>query len=94
MTLATLPVGYADGYIRAYRRGYALINGKRAPIVGRICMDQLMVDISDIEGVKCGDEAVMLGGGGITADELAKMSNTINYEVTCLISKRVGRVIV
>ena len=94
MTLATLPVGYADGYIRAYKSGYALINGKRANIIGRICMDQLMVDITDIDGVLCGDEAVMMGGGGITADELAKMSGTINYEVTCLISKRVGRVLV
>ncbi len=94
MTLATLPIGYADGYIRAYRRGYAVIKGKRAPIVGRICMDQLMVDISGIGGVKCGDEAVMLGGDGISADKLAEMSDTINYEVTCLISKRVGRVFI
>lgn len=93
-TLATLPVGYADGYIRAYKNGYAVIHGKRAPIVGRICMDQLMVDISDIDGVKCGDEAVMMGGPGISADELAAAANTINYEVTCLISKRVGRVLV
>ncbi len=92
VTLATLPIGYADGYIRAYKSGYALIRGKRAPIVGRICMDQLMVDISDIDGVKCGDEAVMMGGGGISAEQLADAANTINYEVTCLISKRVGRV--
>lgn len=92
--LATLPIGYADGYIRAYKNGYAVIHGKRAPIVGRICMDQLMVDISGIDGVTCGDEAVMMGGGGISADELAAASNTINYEVTCLISKRVGRKLV
>ena len=94
MTLATLPVGYADGYIRAYKNGYAVINGKRAPITGRICMDQLMVDISGIDGVNCGDEAVMMGGDGISADELAAAANTINYEVTCLISKRVGRKLV
>ena len=94
MTLATLPIGYADGYIRAYKHGYALIGGRRCNIVGRICMDQLMVDITDTDGVKCGDRAVMMGGGGISADELARMSNTINYEVTCLISKRVGRVLV
>ena len=91
--LATLPIGYADGYIRAYKRGYALINGKKAPVRGRICMDQLMVDITGIDGVKCGDTAVMLGGGGISADELAAMADTINYEVTCLISKRVIRVL-
>lgn len=89
--IATLPIGYADGYIRAYKNGYALINGKCAPVIGRICMDQLMADVTDIDGVKCGDEAIMMGGGGITADELAKAANTINYEVTCLISKRVGR---
>ena len=94
VTLATLPVGYADGYIRAYKNGYAVIHGKAAPIVGRICMDQLMVDISGIDGVACGDEAVMMGGAGISADELAAASNTINYEVTCLISKRVGRKLV
>ncbi len=94
MKIATLPIGYADGYIRAYKKGYAVINGQKAKIIGRICMDQLMVDVSGIDGVKCGDEAVMLGGEGISADELAKMSNTINYEVTCLISKRVGRVLV
>ncbi|MBQ7700408.1 MAG: alanine racemase [Clostridia bacterium] len=93
-TLATLPIGYADGYIRAYKHGYALIHGKRAPIAGRICMDQLMVDVTGIENVKCGDEAVMMGGGGISADELADAANTINYEVTCLVSKRVERKLV
>ncbi|MBP5208982.1 MAG: alanine racemase [Clostridia bacterium] len=94
ITLATLPIGYADGYIRAYKNGYALINGEKAPIVGRICMDQLMVDVSGIPGVKCGDEALMMGGDGVSADELAAAAHTINYEVTCLISKRVGRVLV
>ena len=92
--LATLPIGYADGYIRAYKNAYALIDGKRAPVVGRICMDQLMVDVSGIENVKFGDEAVMMGGDGITADELAAAANTINYEVTCLVSKRVERKLV
>ena len=94
MKAATLPIGYADGYIRAYRGGYALIHGKKAPVIGRICMDQLMVDVTDTDNVKCGDEAVMLGGGGISADELAALSNTINYEVTCLISKRVRRILI
>ena len=94
MRAATLPIGYADGYIRAYRGGYALIHGMKAPIIGRICMDQLMVDISGIDGVKCGDEAVMLGDGGISADELAALAGTINYEVTCLVSKRVRRILI
>lgn len=94
MTLATLPIGYADGYIRAYKNGYAVINGEKAPIVGRICMDQLMVDVSGIPSVKCGDEALMMGGDGVSADDLAAAAHTINYEVTCLISKRVGRVLV
>ena len=57
-------------------------------------MDQLMVDVSGIPGVKCGDEALMMGGDGVSADELAAAAHTINYEVTCLISKRVGRVLV
>ena len=94
MKTATLPIGYADGYIRAYRGGYALIQGKKAPIIGRICMDQLMVDVSEIDNVKCGDEAVMLGDGGISADELAALAGTINYEVTCLVSKRVRRILI
>ena len=93
--IATIPVGYADGFIRAYaKEGRVLINGKFAPIVGRICMDQFMVDVTDIDDVKINDEVVLMGTQGensITADDIAKALNTINYEVFCTLSKRVPR---
>ncbi len=94
-TIATIPVGYADGFIRAYAKGgRVLINGKFAPIVGRICMDQFIVDVTDIENVNMNDEVVLLGRQGeneITADDIASVMNTINYEVFCTLSKRVPR---
>ena len=94
--IATLPVGYADGYNRLLsNRGSVLVRGKRAPIVGRVCMDMTMIDVTDIEGVATGDEAVLIGKQGddeISADEMAGLLGTINYEVTCAISKRVPRV--
>lgn len=93
--IATIPVGYADGFIRAYAKdGKVLIKGKFAPIVGRICMDQFMVDVTDIDDVKINDEVVLMGTQGensITADDIAKALNTINYEVFCTLSKRVPR---
>ncbi len=93
--IATIPAGYADGVSRLLsNRGYVLINGKRAPIRGRVCMDQLMADVTGID-VKPWDEAVILGRQGneeITADEIAGLMGTISYEVLCLISKRVPRV--
>lgn len=92
--IATLPIGYADGYIRAYKNFYVEIHGKLAPIAGRICMDQFMVDVTDIDNVKVGDEVFLFGGNLISGDDAAKHLNTINYEVTCLISNRVPRVYV
>ena len=92
--IATLPIGYADGYIRAYKNFHVEINGKLAPIAGRVCMDQFMVDVTDIEGVEVGDEAILFGGDLITGDDAAKHLHTINYEVTCLISNRVPRIYV
>ena len=93
--LATITCGYADGYFRACsNRGYVLIHGKRARITGRICMDQMMADISDIEGVSAGDEAVLMGESGdetITADDIASWANTISYEILCSSGKRVDR---
>ena len=90
--IATLPIGYADGYIRAYgRAGAVSFDGKRAPITGRICMDQVMVDVTDLPEVKEGSTAVLFGGAGISADEAASWLGTINYEVTCLVSPRVPR---
>ncbi len=97
--IATLPVGYADGYSRSWsNRGQVLLAGQRAPVVGRVCMDQLMVDVTDLAAaglrVGIGDEAVLLGRQereAITADELAAGLATISYEIVCLVGKRVPR---
>ena len=95
-TLATVTAGYADGYPRVLsNKGYVLINGRRCPIAGRVCMDQFMVDVTDAGEVKAGDEAVLIGSQGderITADDIAKMTGTIGYEIVCGISARVPRV--
>jgi alanine racemase len=95
-TLAILPVGYADGYSRALsNRGHVLVGGRAAPIVGRVCMDLMVVDVSDLPQVRPGDEAVLLGRQGaaaITADDLAAYQGTISYEVLCQISPRLTRV--
>lgn len=94
--IATLPLGYADGYSRLLSsRGEALIHGRRAPVVGRVCMDQIMVDVGHIPGVKMADEAVLIGCQGadeIPADEVARKIHTINYEVVCMINHRVPRI--
>lgn len=94
--VATLPIGYGDGYKRALTgKSSVLIGGKRCPQIGTICMDQLMVDVSDVPGVKLGDEAVLLGRQGgeeISADELASLADTISYEILLSISERVPRV--
>jgi alanine racemase len=87
--LAILPVGYEDGYLRSLsNRAEVLVKGKRAPVRGRICMNMCMIDITGIDGVEPGDEAVLLGAQGedaITADEIAEWAGTISYEVLCLI---------
>lgn len=94
--IATLPVGYADGYHRLLsNRGAVLVRGRRAPIVGRVCMDLTMVDVTDIRGVRQGDEVVLLGKQGrntISADEMAAWAATISYEILTSISARVPRV--
>ena len=91
--IATLPVGYADGYPRLLsNRGAVLVRGKRAPIVGRVCMDLTMIDVTDIRGVRQGDEVVLLGCQGrekISADEMALWVGTISYEILTSISARV-----
>lgn len=96
MIIATIPTGYADGYNRMLsNKGYVLINGKRAPIVGRICMDQFMVDVTDITDVQRYDEVVLLGKSGeeeLTADDMARIIGTIGYEIVCDIGKRVQRI--
>ena len=96
MKIATVPIGYADGFVRQNARdGYMLVNGRRAKIVGRICMDQTMLDVTGIEDVKVGDEVIVFGTGEHgepTADTLARNTDTINYEVVCLVGKRVPRI--
>lgn len=96
MTISTIPTGYADGYSRLLsNKGWVLIKGRKAPIVGRVCMDQMMVDVSDIPGVEIGTEVVLMGKSGderITADDLAHIYGTIGYEIVCGINKRVERV--
>lgn len=91
--IATLPIGYADGYIRAFKRGEVFVNGKRAKIAGRVCMDQVMIDITDIEDARVGD-TVTLFGGEIPIDEAAGFIDTINYELPCIIGSRVPRIYV
>lgn len=94
--IATLPIGYADGYIRGlYGKAQVIINGKLAPVVGKICMDQCMVDVTDIGPVNIGDEVILLGeDNGIknNADDMAQMLDTINYEILCMIGRRVPRI--
>jgi len=96
MKIATIPTGYADGYPRSLsNKGYVLIDGKKAPIAGRVCMDQMMVDVTDIPNVRFESEVVLMGESGdevITAENLASMIDTIGYEIVCGISKRVDRV--
>ena len=91
--IATVCVGYADGYSRSLSNiGRVLINGKFANVIGRVCMDQLMVDVTDLPDVEVGDEVTVLGSDGenvITAEELASLTNTINYEIVCQFQKRV-----
>lgn len=93
MKIATISAGYADGYPRLLsNQGYVLINGKKANIVGRICMDQMCVDVTEVEA-KMGDE-VILFGKDLSVDILADIANTINYEIVCGISSRVPRFII
>ncbi len=91
--IATVAAGYADGYPRALSgKAYVLIKGKKAPIVGRICMDQLSVDVTEIEDVKIGDEVVLFGKD-LPVDGLADLCGTIDYEIVCNISPRVPRIV-
>ncbi len=98
--IATIPVGYGDGYPRSLsNKGYVLIHGRKASILGRVCMDQFMVDVTDIPEVKEGDEVILMGrdettGEEITAEFLGSLSGRFNYELTCDISKRVPRLFV
>ncbi len=95
--IATVPIGYGDGYPRSLsNKGYVLIKGQKAPIVGRVCMDQLMVDVTEIsEDIKTGDRVTLIGQDGdytITAEELGELSGRFNYELVCDLGNRIPRI--
>ena len=94
--IATVPVGYADGYPRSLsNKGCILVAGKRAPICGRVCMDQMMVDVTEIPEAVPGLEVTMFGRDGdayLSVDELAELSGRFNYEFVCDLSQRVPRI--
>lgn len=93
--IATVPIGYADGVNRALSNtGYMLIKGQPAPIVGRVCMDQVMLDVSEIPDVKVGDEVIVFGGTELPFEKVAEWCHTICYEIVCAVSPRVPRVYV
>lgn len=93
--IATVCIGYADGYQRAFsNKGVVLIRGKRAPVVGRVCMDQIMIDITGIDGVNVGDYVVIMGKNGdevLSAEELGELAGSFNYEIICTFMPRVIR---
>jgi alanine racemase len=96
MKAAIIPIGYSDGYFRNLSsKASVLIQGKRCPILGRVTMDQIIVDVSHLKNIKPGEEVVVLGQQGreeISADELAQLSGTINYEIVCSLGNRLPRV--
>ena len=96
--IATIPIGYGDGYPRELSgKGYVLIQGERAPIIGRICMDQMMVDVSNIKALKIGEVVTLIGKDKeqcISVEELSKLSGRFHYEIVCGINKRITRVYV
>lgn len=93
--IATLPIGYADGYPRHIQSAEVLVRGSRAPLVGVVCMDMMMIDVTDVPGAAVGDEVTLLGRDGaqqISVDDIAAWAGTVNYEILCGISKRVPRI--
>ncbi|SHI09214.1 alanine racemase [Sporanaerobacter acetigenes] len=96
--IATIPIGYADGFTRLLTsKSEVAIKGQRAPVVGKICMDQSMIDVTDVENVHIGDEVILFGDGSFGSphiDEVAKTLGTISYEVLCMVGRRVPRVYV
>ncbi|MCT4604749.1 MAG: alanine racemase [Marinisporobacter sp.] len=94
--IATIPIGYADGFTRMLSgKAKALVGGKKVPVVGRICMDQCMLDVTEVENVKVGDEVILIGTDGnntILAEDIGNLLNTINYEIVCMVGRRIPRV--
>lgn len=95
MTIATIPIGYADGLRRSLsNKGFCVIKGKKCPIVGKICMDSTMVDVSEVKDVELGEEVFIFDNNLITLDDIADLSDTINYEILSNISYRVSRIFI
>lgn len=93
MKIATVPIGYADGYLRKIaKEGKMIVNGEKVAIIGRICMDQCMIDVTNVHTIDKGDEVIIFGREGVTIDDLAMWLETINYEVSCVIGKRIPRI--
>ena len=96
--IATIALGYADGYPRPYSsQAKVIVNGVLCPIAGNICMDQCMIDVTNVPDVKVGDEVIVMGSDGvnsITADDIAHATGTINYEITCAFGQRLPKVYV
>ena len=96
--IATIPLGYADGFPRPYSmKGKVIVNGVFAPIAGNICMDQCMIDVTNVPYVRLGDEVTIMGKDGIyeiTADDIANATGTINYEIVCAFGQRLPKVYV
>lgn len=90
--VANVPIGYADGFRRDFSNGWeVVIRGKKVPIIGKVCMDSFMVDVTDIEDVEVGDEVIIWDNKNITLEQLADKCNTINYEILCTVGERVPR---
>ena len=93
--IATVPIGYADGVSRHLsNKGCMVVRGKRAPIVGRVCMDQIMLDVTDIPDVTVGDDVIVYGGPELPAEEVAAAVGTISYEMFCVLHPRIPRIYV
>jgi len=93
--IATIPIGYADGYLRVLsNNSFVSVNGKRAPVVGRVCMDFIMVDVTEINNVNVGDVVTLFGDGAVSLQDVAGWANTIPYEIMTLVGKRVHRIFV
>ena len=94
-TIATIPIGYGDGFRRELtNKGYILVNKIKCPIVGNVCMDNCMIDITDVDNIKVGDEVVIFDNENIKVEDIANICNTINYEILCNISPRVPRLFI
>lgn len=91
--IATVPIGYADGYTRLLSgKAQMIAKNEKVPVIGRICMDQCMIDVTNVHTINAGDEVVVFGADTVTADDLAEWIGTINYEIICVIAKRIPRI--